>query len=309
MQVDFIKSKEEWENFLIINNGSFLQSSAWYKFKKKYQDGYQLEVRDKDKVTGLCQFFKERTPFGNYFYIPHGPLAINKKTINALFEKITEIGKKENIIFVKTEPLYHINIGVDSFSRIQPHKTLILDINKKNNEILQSFTTTTRRNITVAKKKGVYTKTENNIDLFFKLLQKTKSRQKFSSYNKDYFSSLLKDTPSHLSCAYYKNSVIAANVVLYYNKTAYCLHSATDHSYRNLKGANLLRYNSIIKARDSGLTKFDNWGIDEVRFPGVTNFKKGFGGNKFVYPSGKDIVLKKTTYKLYRFSFLIKKRI
>lgn len=309
MQVDFIKSEKEWENFLVVNNGSFLQSNIWYKFKKKYQDGCQLEVREKEKITGLCQLFKEKTPFGSYFYIPHGPLTINKKIINILFEKITEKAKKENIIFIRTEPLYHIDVGIDSFSRVQPQKTLILDINREDNEILQSFTTTTRRNIVIAKKKGVYIKEEDDVNLFFKLLLKTKNRQKFNSYNKEYFSFLLKNTPSHLSCAYYKESVIAANIVLYYNKTAYCLHSATDYNYRNLKGANLLRYNSIINARDSGLLKFDNWGIDEIRFPGVTNFKKGFGGNEFTYPRGKDIILKKTTYNLYKFSFLLRKKI
>ncbi len=160
MQVDFIKSKKDWEKFIIANDGSFLQSNFWHDFKKQYQDRYQLEVRENNKIIGLCQFFKEKTPFGNYFYVPHGPVCRKKEVTNLLFEKIIEVGEKENIVFIKIEPLHNIDIGVKSFSRIQPQKTLILDIDKNNDEILQSFNSGTRRNINIAIKNGIIVKEE-----------------------------------------------------------------------------------------------------------------------------------------------------
>lgn len=309
MKVDFIKSKKDWEDFLMLNNGSFLQSTIWCQFKKEYQNTYQLEARQENTVVGLCQFFKEKTPFGNYFYVPHGPIGKNQEVINNLLNELFKIAERENIFFIRIEPLTNITIGINSFSRIQPQKTLVLDINKNNEDILRSFSSGTRRNINIAIKNNVIIKEENNTDLFYHLLLKTLNRKKFKSYNKIYFENLIKNTPAKISCAYYKNEVIASNIILYYNKTAYCLHSATDHKNRKLKGSNLLRYKSIINARDAGLIKFDNWGIDEVRYPGVTKFKKGFGGKEFVYPEGKDIVLKKITYNLYKYSFLLKKKI
>ncbi len=308
MKVDFIRSKNNWEEFLEINNGTFLQSNYWYQFKKDYQEVFQIEARENDNIVGLCQFFKEKTPFGNYFYIPHGPVVSKKNATNIIIEKVKEIAKKQNVIFIRIEPLFDINIGINSFKRIQPQKTLILDISKSNEDIFRSFNSSTRRNINTAKNNKVIIKEEDNISAFYNLLLKTKTRQKFNSYNEDYFTNLLNKCRGVLSCAYHKNNIIAANIVLYHNKTAYCLHSATDHSHRKLKGSNLLRYTSIIKAKEAGLLKFDNWGIDEKRFPGVTSFKKGFGGSKLIYPEGKDIVIKKVAYNIYKYFSLLRKK-
>ncbi len=309
MHLGFIKSKKEWDNFLISNNGSFLQSTSWQNFKKDLQKTWQIEARNEDKISGVCQIFKEKTPFGSYFYIPHGPVAENIETSHLLLKQASEIAKKENIFFLRCEPLSKINIGKKAFSRIQPQKTIILNINKNDEELLQSFNSGTRRNIKIAQKKGVTIKEEDNVSIFFELLQKTKIRQKFNSYNKDYFSNLLQKTNSRLSYAYYNKTPIAGNIVFYFGKTAYCLHSATDYNYRKIKGANLLRFQSILTARDSGVVKFDNWGIDEKRFKGVTSFKKGFGGKELLYPEGVELVFKKTTYNLYKFSFLLSKKI
>ena len=48
------------------------------------------------------------------------------------------------------------------------------------------------------------------------------------------------------------------------------------------------------------MERFDSWGVDYKRFPGVSKFKEGFGGEKLVYPQGFDIPLKKIPYCGYK---------
>ncbi len=55
-----------------------------------------------------------------------------------------------------------------------------------------------------------------------------------------------------------------------------------------------------------GCKIYDFWGIDEKKFPGVTNFKRGFRGEEIEYPLGVDIVFNNIWYQIYRIMKIIK---
>ncbi len=309
MEVCKIKTKEDWDLFLTQNNGSFLQSTDWGSFKQNFQKVWQIEARESNQIMGVCQIFEEKTPFGKYLYIPFGPCFKSSDARETIIKKVKEIAQEEGLSFIKIEPTLGVKEGVKSFKRVQPQKTLLVNINRDSHELLSSFSSSTRKNIALSKKKGVEIVEERDSDRLFNLLEKTKKRQNFNTYSKEYFSLLVKNTNSSVCCAIYKKEVISANIVYYFGSRATCLSSANDYNMRNLKGANLLRFRSFEIARDKGLKEFDQWGIDEVKYPGVSNFKKGFGGKEINYPETRDIVLKKTKYYSYKLaSFIIKRK-
>ncbi len=302
MEIDFIKSREEWDGFLLENRTSFLQSFSWGEFKKEYQKVERIEARKEGKIRGVCQFFEEKMPFGNYFYIPHGPVAKEKEVREKLFLETVEIGKRKGMVFVKTEPVEKITVGEKSFRRIQPRKTLISDITGSPEEILKSFRKTMRHNVRNSREKGVVVEKGSISDLkhFFNLLLKTQKRQKFTSYDERYFKRLLKEVNSDLILAKHKGEIAAAVILVYFGTTVTFLHSTFDYTKKDLNATALLRFESVKFAKEKGCTSYDFWGIDEKRFPGVTVFKKGFGGEEFVYPEGRDIPIKKIPYICYR---------
>lgn len=308
MEIRENKSREEWEDFLSTQKCVFLQSFFWGDFKKNYQKIKRIEARENNKIVGVCQFFEERNILGNYLYIPFGPVSSSSEVREKLLDKVLEFGKRNKSIFVRVEPLYDVKHGKDQFSRIQPRKTLISSIDKPAEEIMKDFHSTTRYNVRYASKKGVTTKEEKSVDVFFNLLEKTKERQGFSSYKKEYFENLLKIKETELLCASYKNQVVCAIILLYFNKTVTYLHSASDYNMKHLRAPAFLRYESIKRAKERGCLYYDFWGIDEKRFPGVTNYKRGFGGKELSYPDGKDFPIRNTFYLVYKIAVCVKKR-
>src|SRR4030042_2145061 len=105
-------NKEEWNKFIVENNGLFLQSWEWGEF----QEVVGRKVwRIGDGESWQAQIIKHDLPFGkSYLYCPGGLAASeklkikNKKSqpkIKNFLEKVREIAKQENSIFLKIEPL------------------------------------------------------------------------------------------------------------------------------------------------------------------------------------------------------------
>ncbi len=298
------KNKKDWNEYLIRKEASFTQSFEWGDLKKKTQKVGRLEVRDNKKIVGVCQFLEEKNFFGEYFYIPYGPVGDSIEVRNKLLKKVAEIGKKEGKTFIKSEPREEISIGEKTEHRIQPKKTLIRDISEKPEKILKSFKENTRYSVRYSKRKGVKIKKgqeKKNLENFFDLLKKTEERQDFSSFSKNYFKNLLESINADLFLALSEEGeVVASTIFSYFGNTATSLHSAFDYEKRKLRATSLIRFEAIKEARRQGCEKFDAWGIDEEKMPGVTKFKKGFGGEEVVYPEGKDTPLKFIKYKTYK---------
>ena len=300
-------SKKEWDNFLIQNNGTFLQSTLWGDFKKKYQKVFRFEKREEGETVGVCQIFREKSRFGNYLYIPHGPFSSKKETREELFLEAVKVAKKEKDIFVNAEPIEELTSGRNSFLRIQPQKTLISNINRDIEDIKKDFSKSTKRNINYAQRKGVVIKKGHDLRSFIKLLKKTEKRQGFKSYPKDYFENLLKIPNTELVLAIYEGSVVSGTLLFYFGNTVNFLHSASDYEKRELKAPALLRFQSIVFAKEKGCKFYNFWGINEKLFPGVTKYKKSFGGTEKEYPKGKDVPVNKLRYQGMRILFSIRR--
>ncbi|MEA2092534.1 MAG: peptidoglycan bridge formation glycyltransferase FemA/FemB family protein [Patescibacteria group bacterium] len=306
MKIDSSISKKEWNNFLKERKGSFLQSVEWGDFKKKYQKVERIQLKENDKIKGVCQFFKEKNKLGEYFYIPFGPVSDDKKTNELLLKEVLKIAKKDKMVFVKIEPQKDIDFGLKSYHRIQPKKTAILNIEKNPDLLLKKFRKSTRYNIKQAIKKEVVVEKGETVQDFFEILQKTKERQGFSTYSKDYFQELVEKNNSDVFLAKHKGKVIAGSIVLYFGKVATYLHSAFDFRYQNMNGTALIVFESIKQSKENGCKYYDFWGLDEKKYLGVTKFKKGFKGEEVIYGNTKDIPLRKGRYFIYHLASIIK---
>jgi lipid II:glycine glycyltransferase (peptidoglycan interpeptide bridge formation enzyme) len=275
---------------------SFLQSEEWADFQKRLG-------RNVLQIDGVNIIEHELPTNRTYFYSPRPNLPEN---IDDFLSKLKKIAKQRNAIFFKIDPLNSLELGNYGFVRsnnIQPLKTIILDLTKSEEELLSQMHPKMRYNINLAQKKGITIRRAHDDDdfvSFWRLVLETAKRDKFKTYSRSYYEQMLETVGIELFIAEYKNDVIAGNIVVFYENQAIYLHGASSYEHRNLMAAPLLQWHQILEAKKLGYTEYDFWGIDEIKWPGVTRFKRGFGGKEITYSGAYDLVLKPIWYKIYK---------
>ncbi|MBI4160443.1 MAG: peptidoglycan bridge formation glycyltransferase FemA/FemB family protein [Candidatus Yanofskybacteria bacterium] len=296
---------------------SFLQSSEWAEFQKSL--GREVLEYEKDGIS--AKIIKHDLPFKkNYLYIPHGPeMDFNQMTggfknpVSNFVRWLCEEAKKRKSIFVKIEPvtdsvaqaLADPSAGrkfKKSKKEMQPSRTVILDINQEDNELLGKMHHKTRYNIGVADKHGVTVDKDSDIDSFLKLLKKTAKRDKFAPHSADYYKKLLNfdGLRTRLYFAEHNGKLVAAALILLHGDTGCYLHGASDHEKRSLMAPYALHWHIIKQLRADGLRQYDLWGIEPHKWPGVTRFKLGWGGRTIEYPGSFDMAVSKLWYLIYK---------
>ena len=289
-------------------NKSFLQTDEWLQFQNNI--GHKTWRFDDGKIRAniiqhKISFSKFRTnPFGkNYLYIPHGPEIFFdnisgglKNEVDNFLRYLKNLAKENKSIFVRK--------GMKrSKKEIQPSTSVILNLGLSEEELLERMHHKTRYNIKVAERNQVTAKDFKDLDAFWKLLKNTAKRDRFSSHNKEYYQKLLSLNGNELKVdlvlAYHGDKPVAGAIILCYGDTGYYLHGASDYNYRQLMAPYALHWENIKYLKQQGFKYYDFWGIDAKKWPGVTRFKLGWGGETKEYPGSFDLVVSKFWYLMY----------
>ncbi len=310
MNTKIITEKEKWNAFILKEKGSFMQSFEWGEFQKREgNDVLRVAVLSGKETIMQAQMIVEKLPFSKfYFHLPYGPIIrkeIKKKEREEAEKELLNEVKKKRPVFILVEPIQPFYKGVKSSFRIEPRKTSVIDLEREEEEIFNSFRKNIRYSIRTSERRGVTVKSGDYDERFFDLLEKTKERQGFSSYQRSYFPKMLESLNGLFFSAEHGDRLIAGAIVVFFGKRATYLHAASDYAYSRLCAPALMQFNICIEAKRNGFTEYDLWGIDEDRFSGVTYFKKGFSGKDVIYPEGKDVVFS----PLWHFSYMIAKKI
>lgn len=304
---------------------SFLQTQKWAEFQKAL--GAETFFVDKTLVI------KYKLPLSkNYLYVPRLNIDVEdlKKFIHDCRAPSAESadGARPDTIFIRIEPeiassneQFIDNIVKLGFTKVeqesQPSKTLILDITKSEDDLLAAMRPKTRYNIRIADKRGIEIKIEDTLsDEEFErlriLIKNTAKRDNFTVFSGEYYKKLLKIFGTSkinprvlipyikVFLAKYQNQIIAASIIMFCGDTATYLHGASNYEFRRLMAPYLLQWQAILEAKKLGCSRYDFWGIDEKKWPGVTRFKSRFGGGEVEYIGTWDYVFRPIWYYAYR---------
>lgn len=304
---------------------SFLQSNEWMEFQRSL--GREVFEYDKDGIS--AKIVRRELPFHkSYLYVPYGPEVYPVRSrpaesvatttsgrsasngVNNFVAFLKQLGKENKSVFVKAEPLAD-NVAQElvetrkfkkSKKEIQPSRTVAVDISGSEDEILERMHNKTRYNIKLAERHGIRFSESNDVDIFWKLMQKTTRRDRFSSHPKDYYQKLLnaKLLNIHLFLAYHGDDAVAGAILLIHGNAGYYLHGASDHNYRALMSPYMLHWQIIKFLKQNGISEYDLWGINANKWPGVTRFKLGWGGKTVEYPGSFNMSVSGFWYFLYR---------
>lgn len=329
MKIIEISAKQEklYEDFVKAHAlGSIHQTTAWGEFQAKLagRDKYwRLAVEDgHGKIVAAALIIRQALPLKKcWLYCPRGPLANyhHPDALQLLLQKIREMAKHEHAVFFRMDPPLSIEENIDwkklgtrpAHAHYQPENTLILDLDREEEDLLKQMKPKGRYNIKVAQKNGVIVRKSSNspedVDAFYRLLQQTTSRDEFSGHQKKFYNDMLETLgeKSLLYLAEYQSNIVAGIIVTHHKDTAIYYFGASGNEYRNVMAPYLLQWQAIKDAKKAGMKYYDFLGIAPENSPhhpwaGVTDFKLKFGGRRVDYQPAQEMVYQPFWYQVVK---------
>ena len=299
-----------WDQQLAKAGASLLQSWNWGEFKK--QAGWsplrQTLVRRIAQwsaisvgVMSVQVLFRSlpRLPFPiSVAYIPRGPVAVGEGSVDARSERafwarVHRAAKKRGAIFLKVEPNVELGEGVTRADvdrkmlalgfrpsgRLQPARTIVLDIDKSEDELLKAMKPKTRYNLRLAGRRGVVVRRAETLDdlrAFYQLLQVTGERDEFGIHTFPYYEHMWKvfgpggDNSALVLLAEHPDErertegPVAGLMTLKFGREAIYMYGASSNHGREHMPNYLLQWEAIRWAREQGCTVYDFWGIPDA---------------------------------------------
>ncbi len=294
----------------------FLQSDFWSEILRR--EGKKIiNFSSSDLAMAV---FKNLPGSYTYCYLARGPIFFGNEEkrssgVSAFLKESTSLSKTEKLVFVRIEPSFEDFLLIKEFAKsekiklqktidLQPQKTLIINLSKELGQLEKELSQKTRYNIRLAEKKGVVIVKGSHREFsdFWRLMQMTGERDSFGIHNEAHYRNLIENGGDNLELwfAKFENQIIAAGIFCFFGDQATYLHGASDHNWRSLMAPQLLQWKIIQEAKQRGFLVYDFYGIDEKKWPGVTRFKKGFGGEIIEYPGTYDLVLRPSYYYFYQ---------
>jgi len=311
--------EKKWNDFIGEAHGFFLQSWEWGSLQLKL--GRQI-CRIVRPALNL-ELISYNLPFGKkYLYAPRGPVLVAPDDLtgleNFLQELKTNIG--DQIIFLRIEPAlqdspktsaYLRRLGFKRTASAQPESTLIIDLTKSEQAMLDGMEYETNYAIRTARRRGVkivhardFAGKKKIFEKFWPIFEATNERHHLKAYPKSYYREVLalgNGCRSEIFSAEINNKVISSAIIVFFGHRAVYLYSASARGYGRFNAPTLLLWEVILEAQRQGCAIFDFWGIshENKKWAGITAFKKSFGGEEVRYTGTWDFIFNKKWYWLY----------
>ena len=321
-------SLSDWETYIESRrpDAHLLQTAAWARLKSAF--GWQAEVLQSGDSGGLILF--RPLPLGfSIAYIPRGPVPSTIDALSGLLPQLDRLCRARRAVFLKVEPDWEDGepsasglrqIGFQlSPNTIQPPRTILVDIQGSEEDILARMKPKTRYNIRLAARHGVTVAPSEDVGAFARLMGTTGLRDSFSVHTEQYYQKAFAEFSPHrnveLLLAYFQGQPVAGLMVYAHGRRAWYLYGASSDLHREVMAPHLIQWEAMRWARARGCTEYDLWGIPdddeqvlETQFTarqdglwGVYRFKRGYGGRIWRSIGAWDRVYQPPLYLLYRF--------
>ncbi|MCK4963235.1 MAG: peptidoglycan bridge formation glycyltransferase FemA/FemB family protein [Anaerolineales bacterium] len=295
-------SLTEWKAYLTEHpEAHLLQTTQWGELKSAY--GWDVEYL-KASSCGVQVLFR-RFPLGiTLAYIPKGPVG---EWLPTLLPQLDALCMRRRAFVLKIEPdadwdpklaeQMRAHGFTNSYHNIQPRRTLIVNLQGDEDQILGRMHQKTRYNIRLASRKGVTVRPWDDLEGFGHMMQETAVRDRFGAHIPTYYQRAFNLFHPGGACeifvAEYEGTPLAALMVFARGYRAWYFYGASTTQHRNLMPNYLLQWEAMLWARARGCTQYDLWGVPdetlevlEAEFTtrrgglwGVYRFKRGFGGD------------------------------
>ncbi len=352
MNFGVVTDSKKWDQFVASQpHSQFLQSWSWGEFQKAFgrrvwrvgmfeerhpersegsrslnREILRRSASQDDMFIGAAQIIEHNLGLGmGYLYCPKGP--IGKFPIEDLLNFIKTKIANYGTLFLRVEPSisqYLIsNIQFLRVPSIQPSHTLILDLSKSEEELLNAMHPKTRYNLHLAERKGLkFGMMDDGFEKFWQLMLETAGRDKIKLHPKKYYQTMGRVLSKEQAAIkylifniQYLDILLAGGIFIGFGDTFTYVHGASANQQRELMAPYLLHWQAIKFAKNHGYSYYDFGGVNpedkndfdyRSRWEGITRFKKGFGGEVLSFPGAYEVVLNRKGYRMYQLAKKIK---
>lgn len=327
---------DPWDAFVASQpRAHILQTSRWGELKSHFEwaaDRIAI-TRDRQIVAGaLVLFRKLPLRLGALAYIPKGPvLDFDDDALSTeLLHGLDRLMKRRRAILLKIEPdrLTELRFSTRLAARgfrpspqtIQPPRTIVIDLDRADDDLLAAMHPKTRYNVRLGAKKDVLVRpaTEADLPAFNRLMDTTGERDGFSVHSAEYYAAAYRlfspTDQARLLVATYHERVIAGLFVFALGERAWYFYGASGEAERQRMPNHALQWAAMQWAKSRGCKEYDLWGIpdeDEAALEaqylersddlwGVYRFKRGFGGKVLRFAGAFDRVYNPVLYEAYQ---------
>jgi len=335
-------SRIEWEAFIADQPTiHLLQTSAWAELKHDFGwESTWMLCTPGDYPSIGAQILFRRLPFGlRIAYIPKGPVCFysdltgENRAWQTFIAELDTVCRHYKAITLILEPDFdHDRMFlppggfINGLQSIQPPRTILVNLEGSEEDLLSRMKQKTRYNIRLAQKKGVIIERSDHLAIFHAMMKTTGQRDNFGVHSLEYYRRAFQIFHPRKDCelflATHDGKPLAGLMVFAYGQRAWYFYGASTDEHRELMPSYLLQWEAMRWARQRGCTQYDLWGVPdedeqtlEANFMqrsdglwGVYRFKRGFGGELYRSAGPFERRYRPVEYSIYQSWMRFRKR-
>ncbi len=314
---------QEYENF--VRNSPYanaMQDMNWAQVKNNWISEY-VYLEERGKITAAMSVLGIKAVGDKTFlYAPRGPVSdfYDIETTKKLIEEAKPLFEKHDAFLLRMDPCVLNNQelvekyraegftfrsdGEEIHSFSNPRYEIMLGLEgKTTQELMAGFNNMTRRHIRASIKNEVtsrYSRSQEDIDIFYELTKIMAERQGITHRPKEYFERLVEAYPEiRVYVSEYEGKPIASMIGLPYGDKMWYIYGATTTMQGKISPGYLLIWSLIQWGCELGLKYFNMGGTYSLDMEdGLFFFKHGFckADEPYVWLGELDVVIDETAY-------------
>jgi lipid II:glycine glycyltransferase (peptidoglycan interpeptide bridge formation enzyme) len=282
-------TQAQWDGEILARGGHPLQLWGWGEVKAAHNwKVKRLLVLSGEEIIGAAQLLIRTLPFPfkALVYVPRGPVCEEREREVVLEALANHAKQSYGAVAITVEPDWGMMSDIDGWheapNTILIPRTLILDLNLSEDELLSRMTKKTRQYIRKSAGEAINVrrvKTRSELDACLMIYKQTAERAGFGIHSDDYYYDIFEKLGQHspVFAAFQGPEPVAFLWLAISQHTAFELYGGMNDEGQRLRANYVLKWHAIQTMK--------KWGIDLYDFNGLLNdgvstFKQGFADHE-----------------------------
>jgi len=279
------ESQSEWDGEILARGGHPLQLWGWGEVKAAHNWRVRrLLILSGDEVIGAAQLLIRSLPppFKALVYIPRGPVCDEQEREVVLKTLATYAKESCGAVAISVEPDWESMPKIEGWrvaaNTILIPRTLILDLNQSEDELLAHMTKKTRQYIRKSAGEAIeirQVKGREELDACLGIYKETAKRAGFGIHDDQYYYDIFDNLGEHspVFAAFQGHNPVAFLWLAISQRTAFELYGGMNDDGQRLRANYALKWHVIQTMKKWGIESYDFNGLLN---DGVSTFKQGF---------------------------------